>query len=116
MCVALTLEPTQTQHISSIRSFSFLIHVSVINVDHHQIEEHRHRRKRAREKASSVAIFLLCLYFIPYDVQYFDRVENKRTNAYSCCFVFVWTVLPVTEYHIGIMWLQFVCTNRHGGM
>jgi len=98
MCVALTLETTQIQNISSIRSFSyFLLHVSVINVDNHQVEEYRHRRKRAREKASSVATFLLCLYFIPYVVQYVDRVEYKRTNAYSCCVVFVWTVLLVTE-------------------
>jgi hypothetical protein len=52
----------------------------VINIDHHQVEEYRHRRKRAAEKASFVTIIFCTSIFIPYDVQYVDRVESERTN------------------------------------
>jgi hypothetical protein len=43
-------QSTQTQHTDSIHPFfSFLLHVSTIRIDHHQVEKYRYRRRSTTE-------------------------------------------------------------------
>jgi len=84
----LTIQATQTQHKLYMIVFCFLLHVSIVHIDHRRVEKYRYRRKVLR-------IFLFCSAFPPVSVfhlmtvnMYNRNTQWKRKNEcieFVCC-------------------------------